>query len=207
MVSCEHNAAQTLQKRILWSLESIFKCLPNQLGIYLFLAKQENLCSNSLTSNLANFNNLTNLPPPRAYLRAERKRASLAHPASRAYLRGALRFLAGLFVRLAGLFVFYQVQIANSWRGYIFSLVIYLSKLPNHDICQVNFGKLLEMLFTNSEQCCLHVDFSNTFSNYDRRINRTFWFIIVGSFVKSCHRYLLLQFAPEIDLSDVLLLH
>jgi hypothetical protein len=66
--------------------------LPNQLGIHLFLAKQENLCSNSLASNLAN------LPLPRAYLRAERKRASLAHPASRAYLSGALRFLAGFFV-------------------------------------------------------------------------------------------------------------
>jgi hypothetical protein len=45
-----------------------------------------------------------------------------------------------------GLFLFYQVQMANSWRGSIFSLVIYFSKLPNHDICQVNFGKLLEML-------------------------------------------------------------
>jgi hypothetical protein len=120
--------------------------LPNQLGIHLFLAKQKKLCSNSLASNLVNFSKLANLPPPRAYLRAERECASLAHPASRAYLSGALRFLAGLFVRLAGLFLFYQVQMANSWRESIFLLAIYFSKLPNHDICQVNFGKLLEML-------------------------------------------------------------
>jgi hypothetical protein len=138
---------------VLYKTKSISKCLPNQLGIHLILVKQEKLCSNSLASNLANFSNLANLPPPRAYLRAERERASLVHPASRAYLSGALRFLtglfvclAGLFVRLAGLFLFYQVQMANSWRESIFSLVIYLSKLPNHDICQVNFGKLLEML-------------------------------------------------------------
>jgi hypothetical protein len=35
---------------------------------------------------------------------------------------------------------------ANSWRESIFSLAIYFSELPNHDIYQVNFGKLLEML-------------------------------------------------------------
>jgi hypothetical protein len=69
-----------------------------------------------------------------------------AHPASRANLSGALRFLTGLFVRLAGLFLFYQVQMANSWRESIFLLAIHFSELPNHDICQVNFGKLLEML-------------------------------------------------------------
>jgi hypothetical protein len=34
----------------------------------------------------------------------------------------------------------------NSWRESIFSLAIYFSELPNHDICQVNFDKLLEML-------------------------------------------------------------
>jgi hypothetical protein len=96
-------------------------CQINLTSIY-FLAKQKKLYSNSLTSNLANFSNLANLPPPRAYLRAERERVSLAHLASRAYLSGALRFLAGLFVRLAGLFLFYQVQIANSWRESIFSL-------------------------------------------------------------------------------------
>jgi hypothetical protein len=128
---------------------SISKSLPNQLGIHLFLAKQEKLCSNSLASNLANFSNSANLPPPRAYLRAEREHASLAHPASRAYLSGALRFLAGLFVRLAGLFLFYQVQMANSWRESIFSLAIYFSKLSNQDICQVNFGKLLDMMWSN----------------------------------------------------------
>jgi hypothetical protein len=61
------------------------------------------------------------------------------------FLSGALCFLAGLFVRLAGLFLFYQVQMANSWRESIFLLTIYFSKLPNHDICQVNFGKLLKM--------------------------------------------------------------
>jgi hypothetical protein len=99
------------------------------------------------------------IPPPRAYLRAERERASLAHPASRAYLSGALRFLAGLFVRLAGLFLFYQVQMANSWREYIFSLVIYLSKLPNHDICQVNFNKLLEMLLQCNNNWCRPADY------------------------------------------------
>jgi hypothetical protein len=67
-------------------------------AIHLFLVKQEKLCSNSLASNFANFSNLANLPPPRAYLRAERERAS-------GFVCGALRFLTGLFVRLAGLFV------------------------------------------------------------------------------------------------------
>jgi hypothetical protein len=78
--------------------KSIFKSLPNQLGIHLFLAKQKKLCSNSLSFNLANFSNLANLSPPRAYLRVEREHASLAHPASCAYLSGALRFLADLFL-------------------------------------------------------------------------------------------------------------
>jgi hypothetical protein len=82
--------------------------LPNQLGIHLFLAKPKNYAPIILAYNLAN------LPPPRAYLRVERERALLAHPALRAYLSGALRFLAELFVRLAGLFLFYQVQMANS---------------------------------------------------------------------------------------------
>jgi hypothetical protein len=129
-----------IRTRCVSSHLSISKSLSNQLSIHLFLAKQEKLCSNSLASNLAN------LPPPRAYLRAERERTSLVHPASCAYLSGALRFLAGLFVCLAGLFLFYQVQMTNSWRESIFSLAIYFSKLPNHDICQVNFGKLLEMI-------------------------------------------------------------
>jgi hypothetical protein len=35
---------------------------------------------------------------------------------------------------------------ANSWRESIFSFAIYFSKLSSHDICQVNFGKLLEFL-------------------------------------------------------------
>jgi hypothetical protein len=102
-----------------------------------------------LTSNLSNFSNLTNLTPSRAYLRSEHERASgftCKFKQGSSFLSGALRFLTGLFVRLAGLFLFYQVQMANSWRESIFSLAIYFSELPNHDICQVNFGKLLEML-------------------------------------------------------------
>jgi hypothetical protein len=86
---------------------SISESLLNQFDIYLFLVKQKKLCSNSLASNLVNFSNLANLLPLRAYLCAERERASLAHPVSRAYLSGALRFLAELFVRLADLFLFY----------------------------------------------------------------------------------------------------
>jgi hypothetical protein len=123
--------------------------LPNQLGIHLFLVKQKKLCSNSFASNLANFNNLANLPPPRAYLRAERKRASgftYKFKRGSSFLSGALRFLTGLFVRLAGLFLFYLVQMANSRRKSIFLLAIYFSDLSNHDICQVNFDKLLKML-------------------------------------------------------------
>jgi hypothetical protein len=123
--------------------------LPNQLGIHLFLAKEKKLCSNSLASNLVNFSNLANLPPPRAYLRAEHERASgftCKFKWGSSFLSGALRFLMGLFVHLTDLFLFYQVQMANSWRESIFSLAIYFSELPNHDICQVNFGKLLEML-------------------------------------------------------------
>jgi hypothetical protein len=123
-------------------LPHISKSLPNQLGIHLFLAKQKKLCSNSLASNLANFSNLANLPLPRAYLRAERERASgfkCKFKRSSSFLSGSLHFLTGLFIRLAGLFLFYQVQMANSWRESIFSLAIYFSESPNHDICQVNF--------------------------------------------------------------------
>ena len=40
----------------------------------------------------------------------------------------------------------YQVKMVNYWKESIFSLAIYFRKLPNHDICQVNFSKLLEML-------------------------------------------------------------
>jgi hypothetical protein len=98
---------------------------------------------------ILNFSNLANLPPPRAYLRAERERASgftCKFKRDSSFLSGALRFLTGLFVRLADLFLFYQVQMTNSWKESIFSLVIYFTELPNHDICQVNFDKLLEML-------------------------------------------------------------
>jgi hypothetical protein len=98
---------------------------------------------------LANFSNLANLSPPHAYLRAERERASgftCKFKRGSSFLSGALRFLTGLFVCLAGLFLFYQVQMVNSWRESIFLLAIYFSELPNHNICQVNFGKLLEML-------------------------------------------------------------
>jgi hypothetical protein len=127
---------------------SLRVCQINLASIY-FLAKEKKLCSNSLASNLVNFSNLANLSPPRVYLRAEHERASgftCKFKWSSSFFSGALRFLTGLFVRLTDLFLFYQVQMANSWRESIFSLAIYFSELPNHDICQVNFGKLLEML-------------------------------------------------------------
>jgi hypothetical protein len=111
-------------------------CQINLASIY-FWQNRKKLCSNSLTFNLTNFSNLAN-PPLHAHICA-----LSAHPASRANLSGALRFLTELFVRLADLFLFYQVQMANSWRESIFLLAIYFSELLNHDICQVNFGKLL----------------------------------------------------------------
>jgi hypothetical protein len=40
----------------------------------------------------------------------------------------------------------------NYWRESIFSLGIYFRELLNHKICQVNFGKLLEMLLY---ECCI----------------------------------------------------
>jgi hypothetical protein len=126
--------AHHMMREVAWPVKS----LPNQLGIHLFLAKQKKLCSNSLASNLVNFSNLANLPPPRVYLRAERECASgftCIFKRGSSFLSGALRFLTELFVRLAGLFLFYQVQMANSWREFIFSLAIYFSELPNHDIC------------------------------------------------------------------------
>jgi hypothetical protein len=43
---------------------------------------------------------------------------------------------------------------ANSWRESIFSLAIYFSELPNYDICQVNFGKLSEMLKKANAHAC-----------------------------------------------------
>jgi hypothetical protein len=57
--------------------------------------------------NLANFNNLANLPLHAHICALSVSTHSLVHPALCAYLRGVLRFLAGLFVRLAGLFLFY----------------------------------------------------------------------------------------------------
>jgi hypothetical protein len=130
------------------------------LDIHIFLAKQKKLSCNSLTSNLANFSNLANLPPPHAYLRAERERSSgitCKFKWGSSFLSGALRFLTGLLVCLAGLFLFYQVQMANSWRESIFSLAIYFNELLNHDICQVNFGKLLEILLDTSNPVVFHI--------------------------------------------------
>jgi hypothetical protein len=44
--------------------------LTNQLGIYLILAKRENLVSNSLANQLGKNRNLAKLTSPRAYMRA-----------------------------------------------------------------------------------------------------------------------------------------
>jgi hypothetical protein len=46
--------------------------LANQLDIYLILAKQENLASNSLRNQLGKNRNLTKLTSPCAYMRADR---------------------------------------------------------------------------------------------------------------------------------------
>jgi hypothetical protein len=35
---------------------------------------------------------------------------------------------------------------ANYWRYNLFAFAIWFKHLPNHKICQVRFGKLLEML-------------------------------------------------------------
>jgi hypothetical protein len=85
-------------------------------------------------------------PPPRTYLRAEHERASLAHLASRAYLSGALRSLSGALRSFSGFLLILPSPNGKLLKKVYFSLVINLSKLPNHDICQVNFSKLLEML-------------------------------------------------------------
>ena len=45
------------------------------------------------------------------------------------------------------LFYFYQAHMANYWIDYKITLVICFSNLTNHKIWQVNFGKLLEMLY------------------------------------------------------------
>jgi hypothetical protein len=44
----------------------------------------------------------------------------------------------------------------NYWRYKIISLGIYFTHLSNHKICQVNFGKLLEMLLHNDPRS-LHI--------------------------------------------------
>jgi hypothetical protein len=129
-----------------------------------FWQNRKKLCSNSLASNLANFSNLANILPPRAYLRAEHERASgftCKFKRGSSFLSGALRFLTGLFVRLADLFLFYQIQMANSWRESIFLLAIYFSELPNHDICQVNFGKF----FGDALRMLVHLEFIIQMSN------------------------------------------
>jgi hypothetical protein len=51
---------------------SNFNSLSNQLGIYLILAKQEKLASNSLVHQLRKIRNLTKLTSPRAYMHARR---------------------------------------------------------------------------------------------------------------------------------------
>jgi hypothetical protein len=43
-------------------------------------------------------------------------------------------------------FVFGKLKIGNCWREPLFNLVFYFSNLPKHNIWQVIFTKLLEML-------------------------------------------------------------
>jgi hypothetical protein len=44
-------------------------------------------------------------------------------------------------------FCFGKLEIGNRWRELIFNLAYSFSNLPKHNICQVTFGKLLEMLY------------------------------------------------------------
>ena len=44
-------------------------------------------------------------------------------------------------------FSFAKSKIGNYWRGAVYLLGIYFLELANHKICQVKFGKLLEMLY------------------------------------------------------------
>jgi hypothetical protein len=55
-------------------------------------------------------------------------------------------FLSGAVRSLSGPLLILPSPNDKLLRETIFSLAIYFSMLPNHDICQVNFGKLLEML-------------------------------------------------------------
>ena len=43
-------------------------------------------------------------------------------------------------------FLFAKSKIENYWRRTVFLLGIYFWELANHKICQIKFGKLLEML-------------------------------------------------------------
>jgi hypothetical protein len=49
---------------------SNFNSLANQLCIYIILAKQEKLASNSLANQISKNRNLAKLTSPRAYMRA-----------------------------------------------------------------------------------------------------------------------------------------
>jgi len=61
---------------------------------------------------------------------------------------------------VVGLFLFGKLKIENYWREPIFNLAYYFSNLPKHNICQVNFGKLLEMLLV-SPTVRISLDISN----------------------------------------------
>jgi hypothetical protein len=43
-------------------------------------------------------------------------------------------------------FYFGKLKMSNTWRYALFLLPILFWELPNHKICQLEFGKLLEML-------------------------------------------------------------
>ena len=52
----------------------------------------------------------------------------------------------GFHMRMSFFFLFAKSKIENYWRRTVFLLGIYLWELANHKICQIKFGKLLEML-------------------------------------------------------------
>jgi hypothetical protein len=62
---------------------------------------------------------------------------------------------------------FGKLEIGNCWKELIFNLAYSFSNSSKHNICQVTFGKLLEMLLKFNKHCSTFVLFDKKFSMLD----------------------------------------
>ena len=129
---------QTVRPAVARETKSISKSLPNQLGSYNFLVKQEKMASNNLASQLGIFFNL-------AYFLFQRLNMPSCHLIAIAISSwGSVP--SGHKNCLWAFFCFGKLKIANSWTWALFLLGILFWELAKHLICEVKDSKLLEML-------------------------------------------------------------